>query len=85
MKIIRRPTVTKAVIATVAFTILWAVTASSLPSCYGTGIFSPGRCVVHESDLHVICGWLAVASLITAVVLLIIRLRPGEPERRPSP
>jgi hypothetical protein len=76
IKFTRAPTITKAAIATVLFTILWAATNVDLPSCSDPGAaLNPQGCVVHQSYLHVVCGFLALASLITGVVLFILRQR----------
>jgi hypothetical protein len=76
IKITRAPTITKAAIATVLFTILWGVTNVNLPSCSEPGaVLNAGECVVHQSYLHSVCGFLALASLITAVVLFILKQR----------
>ncbi|MGO8958955.1 MAG: hypothetical protein ACLQFR_16525 [Streptosporangiaceae bacterium] len=81
IKFTRAPTITKAAIATVLFTILWAVTNVNLPSCNDPGaVLNPGGCVVHQSYLHIVCGFLAVASLITGVVLFILRQRKASPD-----
>jgi hypothetical protein len=70
------PTITKATIATVVFTIVFLLTKSSLPPCSdAVAALTSGECIVRQSYLHTACGWLALASLITGVVLLILRQR----------
>jgi hypothetical protein len=72
----RTPTITKAVIAAVVFTVVFLATNSSLPSCGDVAAtFSAGGCLVRQSYLHTACGWLALASVITGVVLFIIKQR----------
>jgi hypothetical protein len=70
----KAPTITKAVIAAVVFTIAFLVTNSSLPPCSdAVATLNSGGCVIRQSYLHTACGWLALASLITAVVLFILK------------
>ncbi len=81
IKFTRTPTITKAVIAMVLFTILWGVTNVNLPSCNDPGaVLNSGGCVVHQSYLHSVCGFLAIASLITGVVLFILKQRKAASE-----
>jgi hypothetical protein len=84
----RAPTITKAVIATAVFTLLFLVTDSSLPSCSSDpyAALSAGGCIVRQSYLHTACGWLALASLITGVVLFIVKQRnhPSRGQQAPS-
>lgn len=76
IKFTRTPTVTKAVIATVVFTIVFLATNSNLPSCTdAVAALNAGGCIVRQSYLHTACGWLALASLITGVVLFILKQR----------
>lgn len=70
------PTITKAAIATVVFTIVFLLTKSSLPPCSDAiAALNSGECIVRQSYLHTACGWLALASLITGVVLVILKQR----------
>lgn len=70
------PTVTKAAVATVMFTIVFLATNSSLPSCSNAvAAINAGACVERQSYLHTGCGWLALISLITGVVLVILKYR----------
>jgi hypothetical protein len=84
----RQPTITKAVIATAVFTLLFLVTDSSLPSCSSDpyAALSAGGCIVRQSYAHTACGWLALASLITGVVLFILKQRkdPSRGQQAPS-
>src|ERR1700683_2844491 len=84
----REPTITKAVIATAVFTLLFLVTPSSLPSCSSDpyAALNAGGCIVRQSYLHTACGWLALASLITGVVLVILKQRkaPAKAGQAPS-
>jgi hypothetical protein len=86
IKFTRAPTITKAAIATVLFTILWGVTNVNLPSCSDPGaVLNTGGCVVHQSYLHIVCGFLALASLITAVVLFILKQRQASSQGQQAP
>jgi hypothetical protein len=72
----RAPTVTKAAIAAAVFTFVFLATESNLPSCTDTyAALNAGGCLVRQSFLHTACGWLALASLITGVVLFIVKQR----------
>jgi transposase-like protein len=76
IKVTSAPTITKAVIAAVVFTIVFLATNSNLPPCGDTAaVFNAGGCVVRQSYLHTACGWLALASLITGVVMFIVKQR----------
>jgi zinc-ribbon domain len=84
----RTPTFTKGIIASAVFTIIYLASASSLPSCSDTAaVLSSGGCVERQSFLHTASGWLALISLIAAVLLLIlkhkdsilVRLTPAQP------
>jgi hypothetical protein len=84
IKVTRTPTVTKAAIATVVFTIVFLATNSNLPSCSdAVAAFNAGACIERQSYLHTACGWLALASLITGVVLFILRQRRTSPAGQP--
>jgi len=84
-KITRGPTITKAVILTVVFGVIFLASASNLPSCSDpnfqanaltSGLLGGnggGQCIERQSYLHTWSGWLAVLFLITAVVLWVIR------------
>jgi hypothetical protein len=84
----REPTITKAVIATAVFTLLFLVTTSSLPSCSSDpyAALNAGGCIVRQSYLHTACGWLALASLITGVVMFILKQRkhPSRGQQAPA-
>jgi len=76
IKFTRTPTITKAVIATVVFAIVFFATNSSLPPCSdAVAALNAGGCIVRQSYLHTACGWLALASLVTGVVLFILKQR----------
>jgi hypothetical protein len=76
IKVTRTPTITKAAIATVVFTIVFLATNSNLPSCSdAVAALNADGCIVRQSYLHTACGWLALASLITGVVLFILKQR----------
>jgi hypothetical protein len=76
IKFTRAPTVTKAAIAAAVFIIVFLATESNLPSCTDTSAaLNAGGCLVRQSFLHTACGWLALASLITGVVLFIVKQR----------
>jgi hypothetical protein len=76
IKFTRTPTITKAAIATVVFTIVFLATTSNLPSCTdAVAALNAGGCIVRQSYLHTASGWLALASLITGVVLFILKQR----------
>ena len=91
----RGPTITKAAIATVVFAIVFLATNSNLPPCTDTvAAFNSGGCIVRQSYLHTACGWLALVSLATGVVLFILKQRkasslrqqaPSRPERSGAP
>lgn len=72
----KAPTLTKAVVAAVVFTIVFLATNSNLPSCSDTvATLNAGACIERQSYLHTACGWLALASFITGVVLFILKRR----------
>jgi hypothetical protein len=76
IKFTRTPTVTKAAIATALFTIVFLATNSNLPPCSdAVAALNAGGCIVRQSYLHTASGWLALASLITGVVLFILKQR----------
>lgn len=76
IKFTRTPTITKAAIATVVFTSVFLATNSNLPSCTdAVATLNAGGCIVRQSYLHTASGWLALASLITGVVLFILKQR----------
>jgi len=86
IKFTRAPTITKAAIATVVFTIVFLVTNSNLPPCSDTvAALNASGCVVRQSYLHTACGWLALASLITGVVLLILKQRKASSRGQQAP
>ena len=67
----KAPTFTKATIASAVFTIFYLASASSLPPCSDTvAVLNSGECVERQSFLHTASGWLALISLVAAVLLL---------------
>jgi hypothetical protein len=86
VKFTKAPTITKAATAAILFTILWAATNVNLPACSDPGaVLNPGGCVVHQSYLHIASGWLALASLITGVVLFILKLNKASSQDQQAP
>ena len=86
IKFTRAPTITKAAIAAAVFTIVFLVTNSNLPPCGdAVAALNAGGCVVRQSYLHTACGWLALASLITGVVLFIVKQRKASPKDQRAP
>lgn len=82
LKFTKTPTITKAVIATVVFTIVWTASNVNLPSCNDPAAFlNNGGCVERQSYFHIVSGWLALASLITGVVLFILKQRKSSSRR----
>ena len=72
----KAPTITKAVIATVLFAAVFGATNSNLPPCTdAVATLNAGECIVRQSYLHTACGWLALVSLATGVVLFILKQR----------
>jgi hypothetical protein len=75
-------TITKALVATVVFGVLWLISFSSLPSCNsvqgGIAAINGQKCLVRQSYLHDALGWLALASLITAIVLFVRKKQAQE-------
>jgi hypothetical protein len=83
MKIRTKPSTTKAAILTGVFFVIWLVTNSNLPAC-GTeqgnlAQLNGGSCLASQSDLHVLSGWLALACLITGIVLFILKVSRRQP------
>jgi hypothetical protein len=86
IKFTRTPTITKAVIATVVFSIVFLATNSNLPSCSdAVATLNAGECIVRQSYLHTACGWLALVSLATGVVLFILKQRKASSLRQQAP
>jgi len=86
IKVTRAPTITKAAIAAVLFTIVFLATNSSLPPCSdAVAALNAGGCLVRQSYLHTACGWLALASLITGVVLFILKQRKASSKDHQAP
>jgi hypothetical protein len=91
LKFTKTPTITKAVVAAVVFTIVWTASNVNLPSCSDPAAYlSNGGCVERQSYFHIVSGWLALASLITGVVLFILKQRKGSSRHeqaapRPAP
>ena len=77
IKFTRKPTMTKALIATAIFAIAYLATTSSLPSCNSadglSAALNGGECIERQSLLHTWCGWLAIISLLTGVALFLIK------------
>ena len=70
----KAPTFTKAIIASALFTIVYLASASSLPPCSDTvAVLNSGGCVERQSFLHTASGWLALISLVAAVLLLAVK------------
>ena len=71
----KAPTVTKAIIASAVFAIVYLASTSNLPSCSNTvAIFnSGGECIERQSFLHTASGWLALLCLLAAVLLLALK------------
>ena len=71
----KEPTFTKAIIAAAVFTIVYLASTSNLPSCSDTAavLSSGGECIERQSFLHTASGWLALISLVAAVVLLALK------------
>jgi hypothetical protein len=86
IKFTRAPTTTKAAIAAAVFAIAYAATGSDLPSCSdAVATFNAGGCLVRQSYLHTACGWLALASLATGVVLFILKQRKASAKGQQTP
>ncbi len=82
----KAPTITKAVIATVVFVTAFVATNSNLPSCTdAVATLNAGECIVRQSYLHTACGWLALVSLATGVVLFILKQRKASPRGQQAP
>ncbi len=80
IRITRQPTITKAAVAAAFFAIVFLATNSNLPSCSDPyAALNAGGCIVRQSYLHTACGWLALVSLATGVVLFILKRRPARP------
>jgi hypothetical protein len=86
IKFTRAPTITKAAIAAALFTIVFLATNSNLPPCSdAVAALNSGGCLVRQSYLHTACGWLALASLITGVVLFILKQRKASSQGQQAP
>ncbi len=82
----RTPTITKAAIATAVFAIVFLATNSNLPPCTdAVATLNAGECIVRQSYLHTACGWLALVSLATGVVLFILKQRKASSLRQQAP
>ena len=96
----KAPTFTKAIIAAAVFAIVYLASTSNLPSCSDTiAALNSGECIERQSFLHTASGWLALISLVTAVVLLVLKHKDrilgwqaslqqahqGPPEPTPAP
>jgi hypothetical protein len=70
----KAPTVTKAIIASAVFAIVYLASTSNLPSCSDTiAVLNSGECIERQSFLHTASGWLALICLLAAVVLLALK------------
>jgi hypothetical protein len=70
----KAPTFTKAIIASAVFTLVYLASSSSLPPCSDTvAVLNSGACVERQSFLHTASGWLALISLVAAVLLLAVK------------
>jgi zinc ribbon protein len=71
----KAPTITKAVIASAVFTIVYLASTSNLPSCSDTvALFNAGgECIERQSFLHTASGWLALTCLVAAAVMLALK------------
>jgi zinc ribbon protein len=71
----KAPTVTKAIIASAVFALVYLASTSSLPACSDTVavLNSGGECVERQSFLHTASGWLALICLIAAVLMLALK------------
>ena len=71
----KAPTFTKGIIAAAVFAIVYLASTSNLPSCSDTDalLTSGGECIERQSFLHTASGWLALISLILAVLLLALK------------
>ena len=86
IKFTRAPTITKAIISTVVFTIVFLATNSNLPPCTdAVATLNAGECIVRQSYLHTACGWLALISLATGVVLFILKQRKASSRGQQAP
>jgi len=76
IKFTKAPTFTKAIIASAVFTIAYLASTSNLPPCGDTVAIlnsGSGECIVRQSFLHTASGWLALISLLAAVLLLALK------------
>jgi hypothetical protein len=86
IKFTKAPTITKAAIAAAVFTIVFLVTNPNLPPCSdAVAALNAGGCIVRPSYLHTASGWLALASLITGVVLFIVKQRKASSKDQQAP
>jgi hypothetical protein len=71
----KAPTFTKALIASAVFAIVYVPSTSNLPSCSDAVavLSSGGECIERQSFLHTASGWLALISLVAAVLLLALK------------
>ena len=74
IKFTRTPTVTKSIIASAVFAIIYLASTSSLPSCSdAVAALNSGECIERQSFLHTASGWLALICLVAAVTLLAVK------------
>jgi len=89
----KAPTFTKAVIASAVFAFAYLASTSNVPSCSDSAaVFASGsgKCLERYGFLHTASGWLALACLVAAVVLLALKhkdsiLEPQEHQGPPVP
>jgi hypothetical protein len=86
IKFTKAPTITKAIIATAVFGIVYLASTSNLPSCSDTAALlnSSGECIERQSFLHTASGWLALIFLVTAVAMLVVKYKDSIVERMTS-
>jgi hypothetical protein len=83
IKFSKAPTVTKAIIASAVFAIIYLASGSSLPPCSdAVAALNSGACIERQSFLHTASGWLALICLIAAVVLLVLKHKDSFPGRQ---
>jgi hypothetical protein len=96
IRVTKKPTFTKAIIAAAVFTIAYLASTSNLPSCSDTVAVlnsGSGECIERQSLLHTGSGWLALICVAAAVALLALkhkdsilgRLTPAQQAQQGSP
>jgi len=72
----KAPTFTKAIIGSAVFTFAYLATGSNLPPCSDTTAVlesGSGECLIRQNFFHTASGWLALACLAAAVLLLVLK------------